>query len=453
MTLKANVSSSLTTDLQINAINKTAILKAGTTTQIDADLWQSWYASYINYEPVVDGDIRLLSYQDVSDNPMVNNPVDISNLTNKNFIYNYIPNNYKNLRLALSNAKIGITTCFGMFLGDSTTQGSSGSIAAMKPNSYVTRLKDLLNGVGILANSENWMGSAGADQQGTTLPVIDPRVALGAGWGIFIQGGIGGSLYRNNSNVNAITFTPTVPTDTCDVYYLDGAPAVTYDAISIKTGVDGTVAAASGGTVVATATYQVRKATAVAPSLISNVWTVQKNNANGNTLAIVGMSAYNNTAKSVNLLNCGVGGRKLDYFLDRANNWNANVTLEQATVKPNFVIINLGINDWLQGSSVVAFQANLNALVLQLLTQGTDVILVTPVPTANSLIPTAVQNQYIQCYYNTSLQFGVALVDVWQKWQSPDPLGIAWYGDTTIHPKPVGYQDVAKTIFNLFSII
>ena len=58
---------------------------------------------------------------------------------------------------------------------------------------------------------------------------------------------------------------------------------------------------------------------------------------------------------------------------------------------PNLTIVNIGIDDWLQGNAPSAYNANMLTLINAILALNSDVLMVVPVPTASSVTPIPTQ--------------------------------------------------------------
>ena len=210
-------------------------------------------------------------------------------------VFNYNPANYKNFRKALGNTLSGqaSTALRVLCIGDSTTLGSNGVTATNAvQNSWVRRLADLLTKQGIQSGWQNNFGDHTAASSGSTIQLIDPRVtAIPAGWSTDDSGaltltpGPGGWNFYNQTTTNPFTFTPTVQTDTCDVYYFDGSG---YDPFLVKSGAAGVTTCSTGGTATIGATNVVRKLTSTF-TLGSNVWTIQRAGT-GTTLFLMGIN-------------------------------------------------------------------------------------------------------------------------------------------------------------------
>lgn len=371
-------------------------------------------------------------------------------------VYNFHPKNYPITRKALASLRANGTRFNVLCLGDSTTAGGyAGGVSNAIAGSYPRFLSDMLTASGIQCGWQNFNGEHNINGT-STLPVIDTRVTLGSGWAPFTSGGycIGGYPLINSSNTNQITFTPTIQTDTLDVFYLDGSGA--YDNFTIGTGAAGATTPTTGGSVTVAKSNLIKKATATY-TLGSNVWSVKKANANSDNLLIQGMVAYNSAQPEMQFLNCGAFGKKLSFLQDSTYYFNplsALTTSGNATYGNPLAIIDFGINDWISGTDPSTYLSQLTALVTAYQNAGTEVLLVVPVPTnpASSAPPTlAAQAAIARQIYAVAAAKNCAVVDLTYRWGSyaaANPLG--YYGDAITHPSKLGYADVAMAIRQFF---
>ena len=370
---------------------------------------------------------------------------------------NFVPSRYPRTRAARAAQSVltGGVSWPVLCVGDSTTEGFNGSTANCVSQSWVRRLADLLTARGYKAGWQNVLGDHRADTQGpSNIQTIDTRVtALPADWslanGIGIAPGIGGNFWINQSNVNPFTFSPTVPTDTLDVFYFDFSG---YDTITVKSGAAGATAATTGGTISITASSRIKKATATY-TLGTNVWTVQKTTANAAALILMGVSAYNSTLPEVSLLNLGCGSQLTAYFADIANQWSSlsSVSLAGSGLITTTAIIDVGINDWFVPTSQAVMVATLTTIVTTLQAAGTEVLFIVPVPSAlgsaSAANQAAINNAIISVAYATGCAF-ISMAKRWRSQALAQPLG--YYGDVTIHPSTIGYSDKAEAISQFF---
>lgn len=368
---------------------------------------------------------------------------------------NFVPEKYLNIRKAIANVLLGVSNANVLMIGDSTycgfnEAGTANEIAFSTPR----QLAALLSAGGLSAGWQNILGDHGNSYAGLPgVPTLDNRVTIGANWTAFDggSGGIGGGLFfSQNASATKFQFTPTVNTDTCDIYYLDVAG---YDNITVTSGVGGVSAPSTGGTIAITGSGTFKKATAT-NTLGANIWGVQKANANTNNLILQGVNCYNSAAKEISILNCGVSSQNVAYFASTANFWAAlsEITGTAPLAGAPLAIIQIGINDWIAGITQAAFQASLGAIVAALQAVKTDVLLVSPIPSANANATLANQAAIVAAYYGVAAQYNCALIDMTKRWISnavSQPLGY-YRGGSDVHGSKLGYEDNAMAINEFF---
>lgn len=371
-------------------------------------------------------------------------------------LFNFNPKNYPNARKAIANVKSGTANFSVLCMGDSTTAGYNGiSTANEVGNSWVRRLADQLTAMGIQAGWQNVIGDHNATGNLAGLSAYDTRVSsVPAGWGQFGTPGnyLGYDLFYNNSTTNPLTFTPTVQTDSLDVYYLDISG---YSPITIKSGAAGATTPTTGGTVTITGASTIKKATATY-TLGSNVWTIAGNGTA--PVILVGWSAYNSANREISLLNCGNGGQSSGQITHAAQFWESLSSISSgasALICP-LAIISFGINDGVYNTGS-ALYGNLSTAIAALQAardangNGTDVLLMIPPPSSTASVSAAQQAIIVAAYYQLAAAYGVALVDLSQRWVSfTSANGYGYFGDG-VHPSsPVGYTDMAAAIAQFF---
>lgn len=377
-------------------------------------------------------------------------------------LYNFDPANYRNARAALAKVKSGVANMNVPCLGDSTTGGGNENGGATNANcvsySYVRRLADQLTASGIAASWQNVIG----DHAGSNVPTLsdvsciatlDARVtAIPAGWGSF-AGSVGKALgynhFVNTTTANPITFTPTVTTDTLEVYYLDQSG---YSPITVKGGAAGATAS-SPVSVTPGGTSRIKTATFTCAA--TSVWTIAGSGAAA--VILLGWKAYNASTKEVSLLNCGNFSQKSDQPISTGNYWFALDTLasnSSSLISP-LVIYMYGINDWLNNLTQAQTYANIATLATALQAAGTDLLIVIPPPSPTTSATIAQQQLQIAALYAAASAFGLAVVDMTARWTSQSvsyPLGY-YRGAGDVHPSAMGYTDIAAGVKQFFAAL
>ena len=393
-------------------------------------------------------------------------PIDQSGL------FNFNPAKYQNTRAAFAAMKNGTSNLQALCLGDSTTAGTNPAGGADASNSWCAKLSQQLARQGYYGGTaptsaqlgsmgwQNVFGDHGAATPVTGLTTYDARVTGMTGWSVFGTAGtfMGNNLLWSTSTTNPLTFTPTQPTDTIDVWYVDNGAA--YATVSILGGAAGATTPTTLINNVPSGSNTIKKATATFTGG-STVWTIKAGSAA--TMFILGFNSYNAATTEVSLINCGIQGlRGASGSYPNTQNGSCfapNTTYYQnlnpaygnssALISP-LAIIMLGIND-AGNTAAAAYYAGIAATITALQSSGkTDVLLV------NSYgLPAASQTLLAQeailaaANYQLAATFGVALVDIPARW------GIqatsTYVGADNIHPTlTVGYPDIGAAIGQFF---
>jgi lysophospholipase L1-like esterase len=358
---------------------------------------------------------------------------------------NFIPENYTTLKAALALTAQGFSNSRVLIVGDSTTAGSdpyTGIVNAIA-FSYPSAAKNVLNRSKLQAGTQSHSGSTLTEN--FLLNSQDPRIVdYPAGWGVFnTNDSLGRNLAANGSNLNPITFTPSVPTDTFTAYYLD---VTGYDAFTLK----------SGATVIATAVISgaagvVKKVTGTT-TLGMNTYAIQKVVAGSNCI-ILGYEATNSQIAEVSLFNVGVPSAAITDWFGKTptQNWSTLNAIASAAFKPDLVVINFGINHWAYGAAgVAAFEASLNIAVAFLRNANIPVVIMTPNPSPISVATQATQQLYIDAMYRTSVTYGVAVLDIFNAWGTTvNAVANGWMIGTDVHPIRLGYNNIGNHLASM----
>lgn len=373
-------------------------------------------------------------------------------------LYNFAPENYKNTRAALAKVRAGVSNMNVFCLGDSTTAGANENTPATNPNcisySYPRRLADQLTASGIAASWQNVIGDHASNQLSlgelTGIATLDSRVTtLPAGWAAF-AGSIGTSVgynhYTNSTTTNPLTFTPTVSTDTLEVYYLD-QPG--YSAITALGGAAGATAS-SPASVTPGGTGRIKTATFTCAG--TSVWKISGSGAAN--MILIGWKAYNATTKEVSLLNAGNFSMKSDQPVLTGSYWKAldALTLNNSSLISPLLIYQFGINDWINNYTTAQTLANIATLATNQVSAGGEMLLVVPPPSPTASALTAQQQLQIAAIYQAAKQYGFAVVDLTKRWtsQATSFPGGYYRGAGDVHPSVMGYTDIASAIKQFF---
>ena len=255
-------------------------------------------------------------------------------------------------------------------IGDSVTQGYGAVSGGWTPNgrasAWPERLAAMMSGRGLPASAASVAGAGAADGASGGYSAYDPRVTLGAGWGVNALTGMGGKLFSGaTSSTGVWSFQPDGPVDRFDLW------AVTNTALGVLTvETDGLVRA----TVNTTKAASMEVTTVAFPETTGPVsvrW------ASGGAVFIAGGVAWRSDARRARVINAGWGGARIADWITTDQPYRAYGSIPAAA--PDLSVVCLTINDWNAGTAVATYKAGLGTLVDQCLTTG-DVLLMTGCP-------------------------------------------------------------------------
>lgn len=175
-------------------------------------------------------------------------------------------------------------------------------------------------------------------------------------------------------------------------------------------------------------------------SLAANVYNVTW--ASGGNVFVLGWNAYNSATKQVSVQNLG---RSSAVVAAIATPWATAASCLTA-LGTDLAVIKIGINDWLQSTSVAAFTASLNSLVQSAKTVC-DVGLVSPQYSSTAPVD---QTAYTAAVAAIATANGIPYVDLNGRWggfanANADGLMVA----DGVHPSNYGYMDEAQVYAKL----
>nr|WP_295238039.1 SGNH/GDSL hydrolase family protein [uncultured Brevundimonas sp.] len=255
-------------------------------------------------------------------------------------------------------------------IGDSVTQGYGAVSGGWTPNgragAWPGRLAAMMSGRGLPASATSVAGAGAADGASGGYSAYDPRVTLGAGWGVNALTGMGGKLFSGAASSTGVwSFQPNGPIDRFDLW------AVTNTALGVLTvETDGLVRA----TVNTTKAASMEVTTVAFPETTGPVsvrW------ASGGAVFIAGGVAWRSDVKRARVINAGWGGARIADWITTDQPYRAYGSIPAAA--PDLSVVCLTINDWNAGTAVATYKAGLVTLVDRCLTTG-DVLLMTGCP-------------------------------------------------------------------------
>ena len=350
------------------------------------------------------------------------------------------PSSYNRTRAAIARVRAKTGNMRIGFIGDSTqtgafSLGSGVGVIGNRAVSHVAFCAAALNCKETPAISSSFWG----DQNivGATVPQYDPRITWGAGWGVATGRSIGGFMHYNATTTNALTFLPTNPVDTFEVYYATAAGAAEFT-IS-RTG-DATTSA-----IVTAGANGIGKYTFTGALSDTNAVSIQRNGI-GAGLFIIGINAYNSAESAIQCFNWGWSSGAVADWVVSTLAYNPLPAMVNAAC--DHYVVTYGINEWASGVNLATSTANLAAIVDALLVVG-DVSLCTGYPSQKASASLAVQKTYVDALYSIAAARNLAVNDVWQKVGSYEQGNAMGYYANNLHPLAKLYQLKAESDANM----
>lgn len=354
-------------------------------------------------------------------------------------LHNAGPATLAHWRKGKAQVLAGVASTSICTIGDSTTAGI-GPANPGRPKSYPSYLTRKFNAVGLSARSESWWGIAGQASV-SAYSSYDPRVTFGTGWATG-SNTLGGAIPTAGASVTtAVSFTPTSSVDTVDIYYQQGSGFGTF---TVDIG-GAALATVNSGSPTTAALVKLSVPLGAAGTPTINL----KRNGTGGAIFIAGMVARNSAAPAIDVLNMGWGSSTTTLWNDAS--FPARPRAAIGVVAPALCTINLGINDRTDSYavSIDSYRANLSAWVDTLQAQGTDVILMIPIPSAAARSPLAQQAAYNQVVRDVAAAKGVPWIDMTEVWGSYDAQNALSYYADQVHAFEAGYADEADLLFRV----
>ncbi len=342
-----------------------------------------------------------------------------------------------NFARAVANSRAGTPARVG-WIGNSTAVGFGATAAAnyinVRRQSPLSRLTSLMRATLGDTSSEAWFGNNGVEINGTTMDQYDPRLTLGAGWVLSFQASLGKNSLGNSTTTNPLSFTPTVPVDTVDIYYFRDTTLGTF------------TVNANGGATLATVNSNgaktMLKQTVSMPKGFNTINIVPP--GSGVFVVIAGLHAYDSKNPGLSFFPLGHAG-------STAASINGSGTLSVLNVLQTLgcdvTIINNQINDWVAGTDVAAFKANTQLLITAARRGGLcDVVLLNDPPSSPGSAPEATQELYRAAYRELAETNGLVLLD-WAAeiggYQSAVAAGLMY---DALHESAAGYAKKADFV-------
>jgi lysophospholipase L1-like esterase len=313
------------------------------------------------------------------------------------------------LRSAIQRARQGQFASIA-FIGDSTTRGQgAGKHRDMYLHSYPAQASRLFARKGMVSTCQNVFGSGGK----TDVFLADSRMSKTGRWDFAGPQVIGGTAFHATS-AGLLKFEP-LNCDRCDVWYVDQGGSFAVNGERFDSQVGGAL----------------RTITA-AGSSVEVQW------LSGN-VSIAAFRAY--SKPTLECWNWGRGGSRSRSWADDRFAWSPLSAL--ARYAPDAFVIDLGVNDWHGRHSLEGYEADMRSLIVACMKVG-EVVLKTPVPSAETVCPLIVQQKYVDIVRSLAHVFSLTLIDVWGAWGSYEARRGLYHDG--MHPNEDGYAQEAELV-------
>lgn len=311
-------------------------------------------------------------------------------------------------RTALAKVQTNTASTKVLCLGDSTMRGFYSNGAAtgdQVQGSFCTQLTQILLNNGYNAISQNFFG-LGTTAASVDL-AVDSRFTIGSWVGATNVLSLGGSSITSSSAAT-MSFKPTTKLDTCDIYSLkNNAASSRLGTFSYN--IDG----GADTNVVGNAAAAFAKTTVTAGTVDYHTWNLKwVSNVDAGPF-VQGLDCYDSNQKVVDLINIGWDGSRTSQWLTNTSTpWDPMTAVN--ALQPSLVIIDLGINDWINNVGASTYGTNLQSMITTIQATGiTDIILVSPNPSdpAGSGISLVTQQGYVAQMANAATIKNTAYID------------------------------------------
>ncbi len=355
------------------------------------------------------------------------------------------------VRRGVGNAKIG-------FLGDSLffgtgadtglpTSVSTDTITNNLPVNLCTIISKDLN---VPCQWQSWFGQG--NSTGIGYANKDPRISVGSSWTADngLARSFGGVPWVATTSTNALTFTPATNYDTVEVYYIQqpggGILNVVINGVTTPINTAGTAGLA-----------KTTITTTLGTNVIAHTW------ASGGPVDLVGEVAYDSTTPSVLVLMAGMGGSKESDWAAQTSAWSTGNAAPYIVANADLWLHEGGDNDALASVTPSTFASQAQTIVSAILSAGSDVALVTPVPPNPAQITTSTMSALMTSfrgvatansnnYSSGTLPFSDTITS-WGSYSASNGIGLMSDG---LHPNAPGYKmwapKLAADIFGISTV-
>lgn len=327
-------------------------------------------------------------------------------------------------------------------VGHSVVVGTSDSTPRWQ-YSFATKLRNLFNAR---------YGSAGTGlvYLVTTALTDDARHVFTGTWtaALGTRGAFNAGCYNATGTANTYAFTPDIPVDSFNVYYVKNTVSGTFSA-SVDGGTASTANAFGSGT------ESIGVLTVPAGSLGTHTLTITP--PASQQVYVVAVEGTVGTS-GVRVSRCGRAGAFTSTITTAGTaGVDSLSTIFTSQAAPDLTVVMCEINDYNTNVPVTTFTTNLTTIVQRAQATGSVLVVVDETiltqPNAGGLY----QSAYHAAIYSLadSLGFGVFdLASRWKNYATSSPAVPGFYANATadaagIHPSAVGHQDIANGLFSI----
>jgi len=350
------------------------------------------------------------------------------------------PSELLHWRAAVARVRSGTGRGRLLILGDSTSMGQgsgsggSGDCNGAFPTAWPQALAGFANTF-VPFSTKSFISNQVTPA--ATYNTYDSRVTMGTGWtnSVYTCGGL--MFEFSGGTAGTLGFTPAGSIDTFTVYYVQQASQGEFT-VNVDGGSSlGTVNAA-GSNLLASQTFTVAAGTHTI-NLVSL--------ANG-LFYVAGIVAYLSTTPAIDFIQCGYSGAQASAFVGTSLVWSPQNAI--VAFAPDLTVIMLTINDSNAGTALATYQSNLQATITSAQASG-DVILASGVPSNTTPATNGTLDTYIQVVYSLAAANGCAVFDLKKRWGSYAIVNPVMPYYDNLHPKTLGYQDVAAGFYQMLA--
>ena len=327
-------------------------------------------------------------------------------------------------------------------IGDSNTIGyrSESSSSSLVVNASPSVFADLLAKHFTVSRDSVW-GGGGSGIGAANLAALDPRIALNAGWVDGVTGtnvGLAGGSLVNNTNANALSFTPVGAWNTADIY-----------AVGLAAGTE-TYSADVGGTATnfSPTAFVTTKSTYSPGS--KAVQTLNLKKVAGSNINHFAIDCYDNTTGHVAIWNIGHSGSKATDWASSAASAIYGKFPLLALLTAHLSVIQLGLNDYDNAVSIASYIAAMQTVITQQLTTG-DVVLVVPAPPGAATVGGGpAWSEFVAAIYALAVTNNLPVIDLTRRFVDYSTMNALGLRTDVLHPNKLGYGDSGLALYGFF---